>query len=103
MSESASEKLQKADLKGLGMIMGLSHAVLGRMGVSSGRLDRLVDASMSLGAYGSKLTGGGGGGSVVSVAPEGKQKSIISGLSALGFESFRAEIPARGVRSWLER
>jgi mevalonate kinase len=90
-------------MEGLGAILGLSHSVLGRVGASNDDLDRLVEESLSLGSYGAKLTGAGGGGSVISVAPEGKQKRIISGLNARGYETFRAEIPAGGVRSWLER
>lgn len=102
LSEFASDRLQRNDMKGLGAILGLSHAVLGSVGASNDDLDRLVEASMSLGSYGAKLTGAGGGGSVISVAPEGKQKRIISGLNARGYETFRTEIPAGGVRSWLE-
>lgn len=103
LSEMAADRLQKNDMRGLGVILGLSHAILSGVGVSNESLDELVDASMSLGSYGAKLTGAGGGGSVVSVAPEGKQKRIISGLNARGFETFRAEIPVKGVRSWLEQ
>ena len=102
LSEMAAASLGKNDMKTLGLILRLNHAVLSGVGVSSEGLDSLVDASTSLGSYGAKLTGAGGGGSAVSVAPGGKQKSIISGLNARGFETFRADIPVRGVRSWLE-
>jgi len=102
VSEMAADRLARSDMKGLGELLNFNHAVLSNLGVSNGSLDRLVDASLSLGSYGAKLTGAGGGGSVISVAPEGKQKSITSGLNARGYETFRAEIPVRGVRSWLE-
>ena len=102
VSEMAAERLTGNDMKGLGELFSFNHAVLSNLGVSNESLDRLVDASLSLGSYGAKLTGAGGGGSVISVAPEGKQKRISSGLNARGFETFRAEIPVRGVRSWLE-
>ncbi len=98
----AAERLREGDYRGLGDLLNLSHAVLSGIGVSSPALDKLVDASLSLGSYGAKLTGGGGGGSVVSVAPKGKEKSITSGLNARGFETFRAKVPTEGVRSWLE-
>jgi mevalonate kinase len=102
VSEMAAERLARNDMKGLGRLLSFNHAVLSNLGVSNEDLDRLVDASLLLGCYGAKLTGAGGGGSVISVAPEGKQKRISSGLNARGFETFRAEIPVRGVRSWLE-
>ena len=103
VSEMAASRLADNDLKGLGELLNFNHAVLSNMGVSNENLDRLVDASLALGSYGAKLTGAGGGGSVISVAPEGKQKSIISGLNARGFDTFKAGYPVRGVRSWLER
>lgn len=99
----AAKRLQEGDMKGLGNIFSLSHAILSGLGVSNEALDRLVDASLSLGSYGAKLTGAGGGGSVVSVAPERKEKSVISGLKARGFETFKTNVPTGGVKSWLEQ
>ena len=103
MSLRAAEMLADSDSEGLGRLLNLSHAVLSGLGVSSAELDRAVDASISLGSYGAKLTGAGRGGYVVSVAPKGKEKRIISGLRARGFETFKVTVPSGGVRSWLER
>jgi mevalonate kinase len=103
LSLSAAEKLQKGDMKGLGNLLAINHAVLRSLGVSNDTLDRMIDLLASMGSYGAKLTGAGGGGSVVAVAPEGKEKSIVSGLTARGFETFRVRVPAGGVKSWLER
>jgi mevalonate kinase len=103
ISLMAAKRLVNRDTRGLGRLMSFNHAVLSTLGVSNPSLDRLVDLALSLGAYGAKLTGAGGGGSVVAVAPRGKEKSIVSGLKGRGFDAFRAEIPVDGVRSWLER
>ena len=102
ISETAAEMLVQGDDQGLGRLLTLNHAVLKSMGVSNDVLDGMVNALCSMGAYGAKLTGAGGGGSVVAVAPEAKEKSIVSGLTARGFETFRAKIPVEGVKSWLE-
>jgi mevalonate kinase len=99
----AAERLAGGDMRGLGRVLSLNQAVLGFIGVSNPTLDLMVDYLASAGSYGAKLTGAGGGGSVVAVAPEGKEKSIVSGLKARGFETFIARVPAKGVRSWLER
>ena len=108
LTESASEvslmaakRLVEGDMRTLGRLLSFNHAVLSTLGVSNESLDKLVDLSISLGSYGAKLTGAGGGGSVVSVSPRGKEKSIISGLKARGYETFRAVVPTVGVRSWL--
>ena len=103
LSTEAAGRLQRGDMKGLGKLLSLNHAILGAVGVSNDTLDGMVDLLGSLGCYGAKLTGAGGGGSVLAVAPGGKEKSIVSGLSARGFETFRVRIPVEGVKSWLER
>ena len=103
LSLAAAERFRAGDMKGLGGLLTVNHALLRTVGVSNETLDRIVDLFGSMGSYGAKLTGAGGGGSVLAVAPEAKEKSIVSGLSARGFETFRVKIPAEGVRSWLER
>ncbi len=102
LSFSAADMLARGDMRGLGSLLTVNHAVLESMGVSNETLDEMVDLLGSLGSYGAKLTGAGGGGSVVAVCPEAKEKSIVSGLQARGFETFRASVPAEGVRSWSE-
>ena len=103
LSLSASEMLLSGDMEALGGLLSVNQAVLSSVGVSSGHIERIIDLFGSLGCYGAKLTGAGGGGSILAVAPEAKEKSIVSGLSARGFETFKAKIPAEGVKSWLER
>lgn len=103
LSLEAAELLQRGDLKGVGSILTIDHAALRAVGVSSPELDAMVELLASEGAYGAKLTGGGGGGSVIAVAPEAKEKSIVSGLTARGFETYIAKVPVEGVKSWLER
>ena len=103
LSLEAAERLRKGDMRGLGSLLTINHAALRAVGVSSEALDGMVDLLAREGAYGAKLTGGGGGGSVIALAPEAKEKSIVSGLSARGFETFIARVPVEGVKSWLER
>jgi mevalonate kinase len=103
LSLTAAERLKAGDMKGLGELLTINHAVLGTVGVSNETLDAMVDLFASLGSYGAKLTGAGGGGSVVAVAPEAKEKSIVSGLTARGFETFKARVPSEGVKAWSER
>jgi len=103
LSRAAADMLQEGDMKRLGGILALNHAILEAVGVSNETLDGMVNLLVSLGSYGAKLTGAGGGGSVLAVAPEAKEKRIVWELSARGFETFRVRIPVEGVKSWLER
>jgi mevalonate kinase len=103
VSLMAAEQLRRGDMAALGKMLSFNHAVLSTVGVSSPALDRMVDLAISLGAYGAKLTGAGGGGSIVAACPEGKEKSIVAGLEGRGYSAFSAEIPVGGVRSWAEK
>ncbi len=51
----------------LGTLMSMNHTLLKRIGVSNDAIDALVDLMVKNGAYGAKLTGAGGGGSVISL------------------------------------
>jgi mevalonate kinase len=102
VSMLARERLVSGQMKALGGLLTLNHAMLTSVGVSGEPLDTLVDLLISLGCYGAKLTGAGGGGSVVAVAPRGKEKNILSGLKGRGYEGFVTALPVEGVRSWLE-
>ena len=54
--------LENYDLKKIGDLMNENHRLLQEIGVSSKELDSLVDLARKQGAFGAKLTGGGGGG-----------------------------------------
>ncbi len=101
VSRASAGMVSSNDLQGLGRLMNLNQAVLSAVGASDRALDAVAGLLLELGAYGAKLTGAGGGGCVLAVAPEGKEKSIISDLGGRGIESFLTTIPVGGVRSWL--
>jgi len=103
LSLDAAQMLGKGDTLGLGTVLNLNQAVLSSMGVSTDQIDEMVELSVNSGAYGAKLTAAGGGGSIIAVGPEAKEKSIVSGLKARGFETFSARVPVEGVRSWLSQ
>ena len=53
-------------------------------------LGKLADEA---GAVGAKLTGAGGGGAVIALAP-GHERDVLARWKAAGFEGFRADIAA---------
>ena len=63
------ELMRKGDLEGLGRIMTRDHKLLSILGVSCNELNKLVNASLSY-SYGAKLTGSGGGGSMIALTDE---------------------------------
>lgn len=64
------EVLSTSDRAELGRLMNFNHGLLEALGVSSRTLDDMVWAARDAGALGAKLTGAGGGGCIVALAPD---------------------------------
>jgi len=90
--------LKKEDLKTVGELMNINHALLYAVGVSHEALERLVYAARKGGALGAKLTGGGGGGCMIALAEEKKLKRVISAIERAGGKAFEARKTDEGVR-----
>ena len=85
--------LSSGDLKKTGRVMSDNHKILIEMGLSHERLIYLCDLANSLGAYGSKVTGGGRGGYMIALTP-GKelQDKVASAFEAGGVPTIRTTI-----------
>lgn len=85
--------LEAGDLKKVGDLMNENHHILQEIGVSSKELDLLVDMARKQGAFGAKLTGGGGGGCMVALTP-GKeaQGKVASAFKTAGYEFLATKI-----------
>jgi mevalonate kinase len=84
MVESAREAIESGHNEALGPLMDENQAVLAEMGVSSPELERLVEAARQAGARGAKLSGGGRGGNMIALAPEGEARQIAGALEEAG-------------------
>jgi hydroxymethylglutaryl-CoA reductase len=69
LSIAGAEALQREDFESLGRMMDVCHGLLNSIGVSTPELERMVAIARSAGAAGAKLTGAGGGGSIVALCP----------------------------------
>jgi mevalonate kinase len=85
--------LESYDLKKIGELMNENHQLLQEIEVSSKELNLLVDVACKHGAFGAKLTGGGGGGCMVALTP-GKelQDKVANAIKSLGFEVLSTKI-----------
>src|SRR5207245_4613461 len=102
LSELASRDLLELRLEELGRIITLNHTVLGSVGASNVALDNIVELCISLGCYGAKLTGAGGGGSVIAIPRPGTTDALIAELKSRGDESFQTNVPCEGGKRWLQ-
>lgn len=91
--EELGTALSAGDLRETGRIMTENHKILVDMNISHPKLVELCDLANSLGAYGSKVTGGGRGGYMVALTP-GKelQEKVALAFEAKGIATIRATI-----------
>ena len=87
------EALEAFDLEQVGMLMNENHRLLQEIEVSCTELDYLVHLARRMGAFGAKMTGGGGGGCILALTP-GKelQEKVASAIENEGFEVLRTKI-----------
>ncbi|MBT8090818.1 MAG: hydroxymethylglutaryl-CoA reductase, degradative [Gammaproteobacteria bacterium] len=86
ISLAGAKSLQARDYEELGMAMNICHGLLNAMGVSTPELELMVNLARSAGAVGAKLTGGGGGGSIIALCP-GVMESVRSALHQAGYKT----------------
>ncbi|MFC5683667.1 mevalonate kinase family protein [Flavobacterium sp. MAHUQ-51] len=73
------------DLKKIGELMNGHHAVLrDLLKITVPRIDAMIDAALKVGAYGAKIVGSGGGGSIVAIAEPGKESEVVEAMLAAG-------------------
>ena len=93
LADDGAGALAKGDVDGLGRTFDAAHGLLCALRVSGPELDALVHTARAAGAIGAKLTGAGGGGAVIALAP-GHERDVLARWKAAGFDGFMAEIAA---------
>lgn len=79
----------------LGALLSHNHTLLRAIGVSTPELDHLVDFACGHGAVGAKLSGAGGGGVVIALAPQPDR--LLEYAQQAGLSAFRvAVVPPTG-------
>ncbi len=92
------EAIRVGDLGTVGKEMYSNHDALSKLGVSSEGLDRLVSCARSCGAYGAKLSGGGGGGIAIVLCDGQTCACIRKG----GFECAPVSVSMNGGAEFLK-
>ena len=71
--------------------MNINQGLLNALQVSSRELEELIEIARRNGALGAKLTGGGGGGAMIALAPD-KTDKIIYAMRKAGYRAIPAKI-----------
>ena len=88
------QAIQDNDLKQLGELMNFNQGLLNTLQVSTPELERMIHVARDAGAFGAKLTGGGGGGAMIAVSDNPDE--IIEAFDNEGFKSIRFSIQDSG-------
>ncbi len=98
--ERIAPAMKGASARELGSLMSQNHALLKRRKMSSAGIERAVSAALAAGAWGAKLTGGGGRGGAVLALVEKKRWRDVAGrvFSFTGFASHPLSIAKTGAR-----
>lgn len=96
--EFAKTAILAADWQKVGALMTENQALLQELGVSSTELDTLIHAANSSGAYGSKLSGAGGGDCMVTVAGSRERNSVEKHIEQVHGQVLRVQTSAQGAR-----
>jgi mevalonate kinase len=87
--------LKVQDMVGLGSLMTKDHRLLAILGVSCSSLDKLVEAALPY-SYGAKLTGAGGGGSMIALTDS--PKNVADAIRKKGGTPFVVHTGVPGVK-----
>jgi hydroxymethylglutaryl-CoA reductase len=86
LSREGAELLSRGCWRELGALLDLCHGLLNAVGVSTPELERMVSLARLSGAAGAKLTGAGGGGSIVALCPDDLDK-VRDALRRCGYHT----------------
>lgn len=92
------EALKSGDMRTLGELMNMNHALLCALGVSNDVIERLISAARRAGALGAKLTGAGGGGCIIALPEKSNVKGVAEAIRCAGGEVFVTARAVEGVR-----
>jgi len=95
ISVNARHCLEQGNTHDLGSLMIRNHKLLQEIGVSDSTLDNLVQAALSAGALGAKLSGAGMGGNMIALVRKEDSETISQSLIHAGaIRAMKVNIPA---------
>jgi mevalonate kinase len=93
--------LEHNDIGNIGELLNRNHQLLVSLSLSNPIIDKIINICNSEGSLGTKITGAGGGGSVLSLLHKDDLsviKNILKGLDLLNIKYFFAKIDPEGLR-----
>lgn len=98
--KQAEGAIRGSDWKTLGLLFTQNQTYLKELGVSSTKINTLISASLSGGAYGAKLSGAGGGDCIIALGPRDRKLEIENAIKNVGGIVLDVDIQAEGVKEY---
>jgi mevalonate kinase len=90
--------IESGECDRIGELMNENQIILRQIGVSHHKAQDIIDICSKAGAIGAKITGAGGGGAIIALAPGTRESTkIASKVKAAGYQSFEVEIDYKGL------
>ena len=86
LTRSSIDAFEHGAFNDLGELMNLCHGYLNAMQLSTPAIEELVHIARYHGALGAKLTGAGGGGSVLAICPD-TQQDVATAMESAGYQT----------------
>ncbi|MGD8441306.1 MAG: hydroxymethylglutaryl-CoA reductase, partial [Holophagae bacterium] len=83
--------IRRHDLERLGELMNVCQGLLNGLQVSSWELEELIQIAREHGALGAKLTGGGGGGSMIALCPDSAPR-VMAAMRDAGYQAMEVRL-----------
>lgn len=97
-SKIAEPFFQTGDYSSIGKLMNVNQGLLDALGVNTSELSRLIYSARKAGAFGAKLTGGGGGGCMVALTAPDKCIQVAEAISKAGGKAIITKPTEQGLK-----
>jgi len=91
LPRAAVDALQQGQFQELGELMNLCQGYLNALQLSTPELEELIHIAREQGALGAKLTGGGGGGSMIALCPD-RQAAVAQAMEQAGYRTLTVTV-----------
>lgn len=96
--KDAESAISKGNIVKIGKLMNSNQKLLDTLGLSNHEIAKINEIAIEYGAFGSKLTGAGLGGCVVTLGTEDNLRAISTILEEENYDTYLTEIDTEGIK-----
>ncbi len=101
ISHNGIKMLKKRSIKDVGILMYENQECLKVLGVSTPKIDKIVDLAKKSDAFGAKISGGGGGGIIIVIPNLNNEDKLIKSIIPEHVEIIKSTISKEGAKGYL--